>query len=59
MSRWVTKGLGPLPTFGGANIGDRSPFRDIVPVPFDLVYLALYIAVAFIIGAVILGRRDV
>ncbi len=59
MSRWVSRGLGPLPTFGGANIGDRNPFKDIPAVPEDLLYLGLYIALVFTAGAVILGRRDV
>lgn len=59
MSRWVSKGLGDLPTFGGVNLGDRSPFHDLVAQPMDLVYLAAYIAVVFAAGAVTLGRRDV
>lgn len=59
MSRWVSKGLGPLPSFGGANVGDRSPFKDLEAVPLDLVYLVLFIAAVFGVGAIILGRRDV
>ena len=59
MARWVAKGLGDLPSFGDASIGDRSPFKDIVAVPGDLVYLCLFVAFVFSAGAVILGRRDV
>jgi len=59
MSRWVSRGLGPLPTFGGASLGDRSPFHEIVPVTSDLIYLAAYIAILFLVGAIVLGRRDV
>ncbi len=62
MSRWVSEGLGPLPSYGGGsggNIGDRSPFKDLEAVPADLLYLAFFIAMVFGVGAVILGRRDV
>lgn len=58
MSRWVTEGLGPLPMFKG-NLGSRSPFNEIVAVPSDLTYIAAYIVVVFVIGAVVFGRRDV
>ena len=59
MSRWVAEGMGPLTVFGGRQIGARSPFRELEAVPFDLVYIGLYVAAAFVVGAVILGRRDV
>lgn len=59
MSRWVSKGLGPLPSFGGASLGDRSPFKDLEAVPADLLYLVLFVMLVFGIGAMILGRRDV
>ena len=59
MSRWVSKGLGELPTYGGASIGDRSPFKDIEAIPADLWYLALFVSLVFGIGAWVLGRRDV
>ncbi|MBC8136571.1 MAG: ABC transporter permease subunit [Fibrella sp.] len=59
MSRWVSKGLGALPSFGDASVGDRSPFKDIAALPADLWYLVFFIAVVFSTGAVILGRRDV
>ncbi|MBC8104125.1 MAG: ABC transporter permease subunit, partial [Cytophagales bacterium] len=58
MSRWVTEGLGPLPVFTG-NLGSRSPFNEIAAVPSDLVYIAAYVAVVFVTGAIIFGRRDV
>lgn len=58
MSRWVSKGLGDLPVLHG-NMGDRSPFRDIPTAPLDLAYLAAYVIVVFVVGAVVLGRRDV
>lgn len=59
MSRWVEKGLGSLPLGAGRAIGQDSPFRDIKAVPFDLVYIGLYVVAAFVIGSVVLGRRDV
>lgn len=59
MSRWVSRGLGPLPTLGGARLGDRSPFNDLEAVPADLLYLVLFVALVFALGALILGRRDV
>lgn len=61
MSRWVAEGLGPLRMFGGREIeiGSRGPFGEIEAVPFDLVYIGLYVVVAFTIGAIVLGRRDV
>jgi ABC-type transport system involved in multi-copper enzyme maturation permease subunit len=59
MSRWVTRALGPLPLVGDRQIGGNSPFGEIEAVPFDLVYIGLYVAAAFVIGAVVLGRRDV
>lgn len=59
MSRWVTKGLGPMTVFGGQALGSRGPFRELEAVPFDLAYIGLYIVVAFALGAIILGRRDV
>ncbi len=59
MSRWVSEGMGPLASFGGRQIGARSPFRELEASPLDLVYIGLYVAVAFVAGAVILGRRDV
>ena len=62
MSRWVAEGMGPvLLRSGGAafEVGSRGPFRDIVAVPFDLVYIGLYALLAFAAGAIILGRRDV
>ncbi len=59
MSRWVSKGLGDLPSFGGASLGDRSPFKEIVAVPFDIVYIIGFILIVFSVGAIVLGRRDV
>jgi Cu-processing system permease protein len=60
MSRWVARGIGPLPFFGREmEIGSRGPFRAIPSTEFDLVYIGLYILIGFVIGAVVLGRRDV
>lgn len=59
MARWVGEGLGPLPSFRGRVVGQRSPFNEIAAEPFDLAYIALYVAVAFLIGAIVFGRRDV
>ena len=59
MSRWVEEGMGPLASFGGRQVGGRSPFRDIEAVPFDLVYIGMYLMAAFAVGAWVLGRRDI
>jgi ABC-type transport system involved in multi-copper enzyme maturation permease subunit len=58
MSRWVTEGLGPLPTLRG-DLGQRGPFNEIVAVPSDLWYIAGYVSLVFVVGAVVFGRRDV
>lgn len=61
MSRWVSKGMGPVLNFGNGEfeVGSRGPFQDLQAVPFDLVYIGLYVAAAFALGAVVFGRRDV
>jgi ABC-type transport system involved in multi-copper enzyme maturation permease subunit len=61
MSRWVAKGIGPLTFFGGqtAEIGSRGPFGEIKVAALDLPYIGAYIAAAFVLGAILLGRRDV
>jgi Cu-processing system permease protein len=58
MSRWVTEGLGPLPMMKG-NLGSRSPFNEIVAMPSDLTYIAIYVVTVFVIGSIVFGRRDV
>lgn len=59
MARWVQKGLGPLPIFGNADLNNTGRFREIAAVPADLAYIGLYVAFCFILGAIIIGRRDV
>lgn len=59
MARWVDEGMGPLPTFGGREIGQRSPFRELAAEPSDLIYVGAYILVAFLVGTIVFGRRNV
>lgn len=59
MARWVDEGLGPMPTFGGREIGQRSPFRELTAEPSDLVYIGAYVLVAFVVGSIVFGRRNV
>ena len=56
MSRGVTQGLGPLMVFGDRDINDTGA---VDPLRYDLHYVVLYIVVAFVVGVVVLGRRDV
>lgn len=63
MSRAVGDAMGTLPSFNGEPVGTRSmmgsTLREIESGPWDLPYVFLYALAAFIIGAVVFGRRDV
>jgi Cu-processing system permease protein len=63
MSRAVGDAMGPLTTFGGQQVGTRGMmgriFREIQNGPLDVWYIVFYACVAFLIGAIVFGRRDV
>ncbi|MBB6049032.1 ABC transporter permease [Armatimonas rosea] len=58
MARWTTKQLGPFPTLDGKTISLSSPFPGQEPVPVDFGYIAGYVILVFLVGAVVFGRRD-
>jgi hypothetical protein len=59
MSRLVTEALA-LPTApGGQEIGRPRMFEDLTVQPGDLTFVVAYGLLLFVVGAVVLGRRDV
>jgi Cu-processing system permease protein len=58
MARWTTRLLGPFPTLDGKTITLGSPFPDQQPVPTDFLVILSYVAVVFLVGAAVFGRRD-
>ena len=66
MSRNVTLALGELPGVKelppgarSAILGGGGPFKQLENGPWDLPYLLFYVALIFLCGAIIFGRRDV
>ncbi|HVK04924.1 MAG TPA: ABC transporter permease [Armatimonadaceae bacterium] len=60
MSRWASEALGPLPALEGElGAGTTGPFRDIETTGADLAYVIGYVALLFVLGAVLFQRRDV
>ena len=58
MARWTTKLLGPFPTLEGKTITLSSPFPGQQAVPLDFAFIGGYVALVFLVGAIVFGRRD-
>jgi Cu-processing system permease protein len=58
MARWTTKLLGPFPTLDGKTITLASPFPGQQAALSDFAYIAVYIALTFLVGALVFSRRD-
>ncbi|WP_395091494.1 ABC transporter permease [Armatimonas sp.] len=58
MARWTTKLLGPFPSLDGKTITLSSPFPGQQPMPTDFAFIAGYVVLVFLVGALVFGRRD-
>ena len=58
MARWTTKLLGPFPSLDGKTITLSSPFPGQQPVPIDFAFIAGYVILVFLVGALVFSRRD-